>query len=174
VRKRVLLIAGLFIYLMAVTSAAHSYGGGGNGGGGDVGWAAQEDDSFGGGAVSWAPNPNGADVIGSSIWRGRPESLEKGPYQRNKAVEDAEQDLLDGFKNGQYTAEEVKENLRWAQRVGIAISDEAKKTLESIVNPPPKPVVHRAPVPMKKEDLAAAIIAYIILDPAGFFIFGFF
>jgi hypothetical protein len=35
----------------------------------------------------------------------------------------------------------VKENLEWAQRVGIAISDQAKSTLESIVNPPPKPAV---------------------------------
>jgi hypothetical protein len=139
-RKKLLLIAALFVSLMALSCPAYSYGGGG-GGGGNGGGVEQEDDSFGGGAVSWAPNPNGADVIGSSIWRGRPESLEKGPYQKNKAVEDAEQDLLDGFRSGQYSAEEVKENLEWAQRVGIAISDQAKSTLESIVNPPPKPAV---------------------------------
>jgi len=118
--------------LLLAPGIAFSYGNGGNGGSGDV----SQDYAFGGGAVSWSPNPNGVDVRGSSIWRGRPENITKGPYQPDKAVEDAEQELLDGFKDKKYTKEDVKANLEWAQRVGITLSDEAKKTLDAIKNPP--------------------------------------
>lgn len=125
------------VSLMLPWNSAFAYGGGGGGGGG----ASQTEDGFsGGGAVSWAPNPNGVDVIGSSIWSGRSENLEKGPYQPDKAAEDAEQDLLDGFKNGQYGADEVKANLEWAQGVGISISSEAQQMLDRINNPPKTPI----------------------------------
>lgn len=112
-------------------NSAFAYGGGGSGGG----VSQVEDSSFGGGAVSWSKNPNGLDVMGSSIWHGRPENIEKGPYQPGKAVEDAEQDLLEGFKRGEYTKEEVKENLLWAKKAGIHISNEAQKVLDGISAP---------------------------------------
>lgn len=102
---------------------------GGEGGGG-IG--PQEEPSFWR-AVSWAPNPNGADVMGSSIWSGRPESIEKGPYQEGRAVEDAEQELLDGFRRGQYSAWDVVENIMWAERVGIPVSNQAWETMETFV-----------------------------------------
>jgi hypothetical protein len=91
------------------------------------------------GGVSWAPNPNGADVVGSSIWDGRPANIEHGPYQPDKAVEDAEAELLSGFQSGNYTAQDVKEQLDWAQRVGIKISPQAVKVLHDINNPPAPP-----------------------------------
>ncbi len=143
--KKFTILLTLLMCLLVPVTLAYSYGGGGGSGGGV---SQAEDSSFGGGAVSWAPNPNGADVRGSSIWNGRPENLEKGPYQPDTAVEDAEQDLLDGFRSGQYSADEVKANLEWAQRVGISISNEAQQTLSSINNPPKTPVKPQpAPAP---------------------------
>jgi len=123
---KVIMIA-VAVGLMFPWNAAFAYGGG-NG----SGTSQPEDNSFSGGAVSWSKNPNGLAVMGSSIWHGRPESLEKGPYQPGKAVEDAEQDLLDGFKNKEYTREEVQENLLWAKRVGIHISNEAQQVLDGL------------------------------------------
>jgi len=125
----------IILFVMAASllipgNSALAYGGGSGGG-----VSQAEDSSFGGGAVSWSENPNGLDVMGSSIWHGRPESLEKGPYQPGKAVEDAEQDLLDGFKRGEYTKEEVKENLLWAIKAGIHISNEAQGVLDGLSSP---------------------------------------
>lgn len=133
--KKFLMLLSLLMCLLVPITTAYSYGGGSGGG-----TSQSDDSSFGGGAVSWVPNPNGADVRGSSIWHGRPENIKKGPYQPDTAVEDAEQDLLDGFKRGEYSADEVKANLEWAQRVGISISNEAQQTLSSINNPPKTPV----------------------------------
>jgi hypothetical protein len=138
--KKFLMLLTLLMCVLVPITMAYSYGGG-NGGG----TSQAEDGSFGGGAVSWAPNPNGVDVIGSSIWHGRPENIKKGPYQADTAVEDAEQDLLDGFKHGEYTADEVKANLEWAQKVGITISDEAQKTLNGINSPAKTPGEQTAP-----------------------------
>jgi len=74
-------------------NSAFAYGGGSGGG-----TSQPEDSSFGGGAVIWSKNPNGLDVMGSSIWHSRPKNLTKGPYQPGTTVGDAEQDLLDGFR----------------------------------------------------------------------------
>lgn len=120
----------LVVSLLFPWNSAVAYGGGSGGG-----TSQSDDSSFSGGAVSWSNNPNGLDVMGSSIWHGRPENIRKGPYQAGTAVEDAEQDLLDGFKRGDYTAEEVKENLKWAKKVGIHISNEAQKVLDGFSAP---------------------------------------
>jgi hypothetical protein len=124
--KKTVMIIFVLCFLLSPNSA-FAYGGGGGGGGSD-----SEEFSSGGGAVSWSKNPNGLDVMGSSIWHGRPENLRKGPYQPGTAVEDAEQDLLDGFKNKEYTKEEVKENLLWAKKAGIHISNEAQQVLDGL------------------------------------------
>ncbi|HEU17858.1 MAG TPA: hypothetical protein ENO00_00530 [Deltaproteobacteria bacterium] len=145
--KKFIILLTLIMCLSVPVTLAYSYGGGSGGG-----VSQAEDSSFGGGAVSWAPNPNGADVIGSSIWSGRPENLEKGPYQPDKAVEDAEQELLDGFRSGQYSADEVQTNLEWAQKVGISISNEAQQTLNSIKNPPKTPIKPQT-APVKSGEL---------------------
>jgi hypothetical protein len=105
-------------------------------GGGEGGESGSSDEiemlhEHAGGGVTWTENPNGADVIGSSVWNGRPAEIERGPYQRGTAVEDAEQALLDGLKTGLYTEEEVKANLEWAVRVNIGISNEAKDILNN-------------------------------------------
>ena len=92
----------LSVGLAAPTQFAFAYGGGG---------AGQEETSFGGGAVSWTTNPNGVDVIGSSIYSVQPAVVKKGPYQKDTAVQDAEEALLEGYKQGTYTADEVKTNL---------------------------------------------------------------
>ncbi|MBN2515438.1 MAG: hypothetical protein JXC33_05325 [Deltaproteobacteria bacterium] len=162
--KKFTILLTLLMFLLIPVTTAYAYGGGGSGGG----VSQAEDSSFGGGAVSWAPNPNGADVIGSSIWRGRPENIEKGPYQPGKAVEDAEQDLLDGFRSGQYSADEVKANLAWAQRVGISISNEAQQTLDKINNPPKTPIKQKTNpgksgqlTTQQQNNKAANIIKYV-------------
>jgi len=129
---------------IGLPSIAFGYGGGGGGGGGGGSEGTDLFASMGpsySGGVSWAPNPNGADVMGSSVWDGRPESIHHGPYQPDKAVEDAEAELLQGLQDGNYTPAQVKEQLEWAQRVGIKISPEALQALDKINNPPavPKP-----------------------------------
>ena len=119
------------------------HGGGGGGGGSEDG-----DDVFGGsssvteeylmgGGVSWDPNPNGPGIRGSSVYSGRPENIEKGPYQSGTAIEDAEGALLAGYQSGNYTAAEVQEQLAWAVRVGIKISMAAQNVLDQINNPNP-------------------------------------
>jgi len=128
----------LLIISMGCPSTSFGYGGGGGGGGGTEDAFAGMAPTAGGG-VSWAPNPNGADVVGSSIWDGRPENIEHGPYQPDKAVQDAEAELLSGFQSGNYTAPDVKKHLGWAQRVGIKISPQAIKVLHAIDNPPVPP-----------------------------------
>lgn len=124
---------------IGLPSIAFGYGGGGGGGEGTDFFASMGPSASGG--VSWSPNPNGADVMGSSIWDGRPESIHHGPYQPDKAVEDAEAELLQGLTDGNYTPAQVKEQLEWAQRVGIKISPQALQALDKINNPPalPKP-----------------------------------
>jgi len=128
--------------LSAPTQFAFAYGGGGGG---------QEESSFGGGAVSWTKNPNGVDAIGSSIYSGRPADIEKGPYQEDTAVQDAEEALLEGYQQGTYTANEVKANLEWAQRVGIEISDKANDFLTKLKNPPPESTPKSKPTATSKD-----------------------
>lgn len=157
-RIRMITVLTFLICLAMPVNSAIAYGGGSGGG-----TSQSDDSSFSGGAVSWAPNPNGVDVIGSSIWHGRPDNIKKGPYQPDTAVEDAEQDLLDGFKRGEYSADEVKANLEWAQKVGITISDEAQKTLDRIKNPPKTPGKQTTPgqsgqFTTKQQDTAAKVI----------------
>ena len=127
--KKNMILLCLFVCLIFPVTTVYSYGGGG----GDGGGASEAEDGFsGGGAVSWSENPNGLDVMGSSIWAGQPENLKKGPYQPGTAVEDAEQDLLDGFKSGEYSSEEVKKNLQWAKKSRIHISSIAQKVLDGL------------------------------------------
>jgi len=128
---------GLLLVCFCVPSTVVGYGGGGSEG--TDAFASMEPQASGG--VSWAPNPNGSDVMGSSIWDGRPESIQQGPYQPDKAVQDAEAELLEGLKDGNYTPAQVKEQLEWAQRVGIKLSPGALQALDKINNPPvsPKP-----------------------------------
>ena len=143
---KLFLIMSFIITISAPQSGfAHSGGGGGGGGGGGAGGDGGGGDvadvlgSGGAWGVSWTPNPNGSDVVGSSIWRGRPENVKQGPYQADTAVEDAEAELLSGYQSGTYTAEEVKTNLEWAQRVGIKISAQAQQALNNILKPPSTP-----------------------------------
>ena len=143
----------LSVALVAPTQFAFGYGGGGTG---------QEETSFGGGAVSWTPNPNGVDVMGSSIYSGRPADVEKGPYQKDTAVEDAEEALLEGYKQGTYTADEVKANLEWAQRVGIEISDKAGDLLDELKSPPPKSTPQSKPATATSKDKQADKIGKVI------------
>lgn len=117
-------------------SIAFGYGGGAGGGNEGTGLFDSMEPSYSGG-VSWAPNPNGADVMGSSVYDGRPENIQHGPYQPGTAVEDAEAELLSGFQTGNYTAGQVKEQLEWAQRVGIKLSPRPCKL--SIRSTPPAP-----------------------------------
>jgi hypothetical protein len=119
---------------IGLPSIAFGYGGGGGGGEGADPTASMGPSTSGG--VSWSPNPNGADVMGSSIWDGRPESIHHGPYQPDKAVEDAEAELLQGFDDKTYTPDQVKEQLEWAQRVGIKLSPQALQVLTEINKPP--------------------------------------
>ncbi len=133
----------LFLFIMVFFSPQLTLGTpGGHGGGGnseDGGDRNSMDLQPISGGVSWGQNPNGTDVMGTSIWDGRPESIEDGPYQPDRAVEDAESALLQGLDDGQYTPEEVKEQLDWAQSVGIQISAQAQNFLNNINQPPSKP-----------------------------------
>lgn len=103
----------LAIILIVPTQSVLAYGGGGGGGGGAGGGA--EDHEHASGGVSWTPNPNGEGVIGSSVWRGpRPE----GPFQDDKSIQDALDDLVSGM-GSEFTDEQVKANMDWAQRAGV-------------------------------------------------------
>ena len=154
------IVVALTIALIAsLTASSHcvfAYGGGGADSGG------REDSSFGGGAVSWTKNPNGVDVIGSSIYSGQPAVVKKGPYQKDTAVQDAEESLLEGYKQGTYTADEVKANLEWAQRVGIEISEKARDLLNKLKSPPPKSTPQSKPTTTTSKDKQADKIAKVI------------
>lgn len=104
-----------------------------------------------GGGVSWTPNPNGPGVFGSSIYDGRPENIEKGPYQSGTAIEDAEALLLAGYVAGNYTPQDVKEQLAWAEKVGLTISDKAQNTLD-LINKPKKEPAKVSKSASQKED----------------------
>jgi len=111
-RTILVVLLAVMIGLLAPTQLVFAYGGGGGGGGAGAG---AEDHEHASGGVSWTPNPNGEDVIGSSVWRGpRP----PGPFQADKAIQDALDDLVQGA-GPTYSDEQVKENLEWAQRAGI-------------------------------------------------------
>ena len=150
-----------FLVFCPVTIFAH--GGGGGGGGSEDGSAMNDlsppaDDYFGsmGGGVSWEPNPNGPGILGSSIYDGRPANIEKGPYQSGIAIEDAEALLLWGYHAGNYTPNEVKEQLAWAVKVGLNISKDAQATLDLINNPFPVPAkVSKPASPPPKKSLTS-------------------
>lgn len=131
-----IVLIGLLLVCFWVPSTVVGYGGGGGGDGDSNTDIFSSAESHASGGVSWAPNPNGSDVMGSSIWDGRPENIHHGPYQPDKAVQDAEAELLEGLKDGNYTPAQVKEQLEWAQRVGIQLSPQAIKKLNEINNPP--------------------------------------
>ncbi len=157
-----LIFAFLLGLLMFCPATIFAHGGGGGGGGSEDGdgmnaASPPADDYFGsmGGGVSWEPNPNGPGILGSSVYDGRPANIEKGPYQSGTAIEDAEALLLWGYAAGNYTADEVKEQLAWAERVGLTISDKAQQTLEQINNPQKVPVKVSNPAPPPSESLTA-------------------
>lgn len=145
--------SGILIFLlfcfMVTSHRVFAYGGGGDGGGAGSAQTSGSSSSSGSWGVSWGENPNGADVFGSSIWAGRPENIHHGPYQPDKAVEDAEAELISGFQSGNYTPEQVREQLEWAQRVGIKISGQAQEILDRIKHPAPvsPPVAATNPSP---------------------------
>ncbi len=125
------LLFGSFVFCPAM-AVAHGGGGGGDGGGGDAAdaYSNSSEDYLMGGGVSWFPNPNGSATGGSSVYDGRKENIEKGPYQSGWSVEDAEAYLLHGWtdkdgNHGSYTPEFVLEQLEWAEGVGIKLSAEA-------------------------------------------------
>ena len=132
------LLLGIVVFFPSMV-VAHGGGGGGGGGGSEDG------DSFGvsssateeylmGGGVSWTPNPNGPGIRGSSIYDGRPDNIEKGPYQSGWAIEYSEALMFDedGNLTGRYTPAEVMEQLEWATRVGIKVSDAALLALDQM------------------------------------------
>lgn len=142
------------LILCPTISLAH--GGDGGGGGNDrdnIFDNPSASEYFGsmGGGVSWTPNPNGPGVFGSSIYDGRPENIEKGPYQSGTAIEDAEALLLAGYVAGNYTPQDVKEQLAWAEKVGLTISDKAQNTLD-LINKPKKEPAKVSKSASQKED----------------------
>jgi len=124
----------LIALLLVLNHTTIVFGYGDDSGGSDDG----DDKSFAttaaGGGVSWGENPNGAGVMGSSIWDGRSENLHHGPYQPDTAVEDAEAALFQGLDQGQYNEEQVREQLGWAQSVGIKLSEQAQNFLDGVTN----------------------------------------
>lgn len=129
-------LLGIFVFCPSMVIAHGGGGGGGSEDGGAdnffSGSSSSTSEDFFAGGVSWTPNPNGPGVRGSSIYNGRPPNIEKGPYQSGTAVEDAEALLLAGYQAGNYTADELLEQLEWADRVGIPISEAASQTLDQM------------------------------------------
>ena len=112
-RTILVVVLAVLIGLSVPAPLVFAYGGGGGGGGGAG--AGAEDHEHASGGVSWAPNPNGEDVIGSSVWSGpHPE----GPFQADKSIQDALEELAQGA-GSIYSDDQVRENLEWAQRAGI-------------------------------------------------------
>ena len=126
-----IIIVVLVISLMLPASFALAYGGDGDGDGDD---AFAADDSFaGGGAVSWGGHPNYPNVRGSSVWDCNP----VGPFQSGTSIQDSVQDLIDGYQDGRYTKDDVKNSLAWAEGVGISLDNTRRNDLVTLMNPPP-------------------------------------
>jgi hypothetical protein len=128
--RRILFIAlVLTIVLVVPSQSVLAYGGGGGGAGGAG--AGAEDHEHASGGVSWTPNPNGEGVIGSSVWRGpRP----AGPFQADKSIQDALDDLVRGM-GSEFTDEQVKANMEWAQRAGVLEGVKVPPELTRFVTP---------------------------------------
>lgn len=123
----------LVISLMLPAGFAFAYGGDGDGDGdGDDAFAAS--DSFaGGGAVSWGGHPGYPNVRGSSVWDCNP----VGPFQEGTSIQDSVQDLIDGYQDGRYTKDDVRNSLAWAEGVGISLDNTRRGDLVTLMNPPP-------------------------------------
>jgi len=121
----------LVISLMLPTSFVLAYGGDGDSNGDDD--IITDDGSFGGGAVSWGGHPGYPNVRGSSVWDCDP----VGPFQEGTAIEDSVQDLLDGYQDGRYTKDDVRNSLAWAEGVGISLDNTRRDELVTLMNPPP-------------------------------------
>jgi len=131
------LLLGIVVSFPSMVIAHGGGGGGGGGGGSEDGGAygttsGATDEYLMGGGVSWTPNPNGPGARGSSIFSGRPDNIEKGPYQPDVSIEDAEAILLAEYAAGNYTPEELIEQLEWADRVGLNVSDDALQVLDEM------------------------------------------
>ena len=106
-----LLLILAFVIGLIIPGLTSGYGNGGNGGSG----AAAELHEHASGGVSWIPNPNGKDIIGSSVWRGpRP----AGPFEEDTSIQDALDELARG-KGSTYSDEDVRKNMEWAKRAGV-------------------------------------------------------
>ena len=128
-RKVVFIALVLAIALVAPSQSVLAYGGGGGGAG--AGGAGAEDHEHASGGVSWTPNPNGEGVIGSSVWRGpRP----AGPFQADKSIQDALDDLVRGM-GSEFTDDQVKTNMEWAQRAGVLEGVKVPPELTRFVTP---------------------------------------
>ena len=127
-----IIIVVLVISLMLPASFALAYGGDGDGDG-DGADVITDDDSFGGGAVSWGGIPGYPNVRGSSVWDCNP----VGPFQSGTSIQDSVQDLIDGYQDGRYTKDDVKNSLAWAEGVGISLDNTRRNDLVTLMNPPP-------------------------------------
>ena len=133
--KIVMVILIISLMLPSSFALAHSGGGGGGGDGEDYG------NSFAmGGAVSWGGIPGYPDVMGSSVWDCNP----VGPFQSGTAIEDSVQDLIDGYQDGTYTKDDVRNSLAWAEGVGISVNSKQRGQLDNLMNPPPPKKVKKS------------------------------
>ncbi len=125
----------LVISLMLPAGFALAYGGDGDGDGdGDSADAFATADSFaGGGAVSWGGHPGYPNVRGSSVWDCNP----VGPFQEGTSIQGSVQDLIDGYQDGRYTRDDVRNSLAWAEGVGISLDNTRRDDLVTLMNPPP-------------------------------------
>ena len=118
----------LGIFLMVVIMAPNfvwAYGGGGGAGGGGSGGDGGAGGSENVIGVSYSPRRDGKDIIGTSVWTGHVEE----PFAEDKSVQDAIQELRDGFLSGQYDSDHFKKSLHWAHKRGMITDQEFKKHL---------------------------------------------
>ena len=127
-----IIIVVLVISLMFPTGFALAYGGDGDGDG-DGDDVITDDGSFGGGAVSWGGVPGYPNVRGSSVWDCNP----VGPFQEGTSIQDSVKDLIDGYQDGRYTKDDVRNSLAWAEGVGISLDKTRRGELVTLMNPPP-------------------------------------
>jgi hypothetical protein len=69
-------------------------------------------------------------------WHTRPEALKKTAYEFVSSFPDAERNLLDNYKTGTFTKEEVKEILQWLRDNRLYMSDKALKVLNELNDTP--------------------------------------
>ncbi len=128
-----IVIVVLIISLMLPAGFALAYGGDGDGDGDSADAFATADSFAGGGAVSWGGVPGYPNVRGSSVWDCNP----VGPFQEGTAIQDSVQDLIDGYQDGRYTKDDVRNSLAWAEGVGISLDNTRRDDLVTLMNPPP-------------------------------------